>query len=391
MAANFPEDVAEKCQGGECEETTGLSYCVAERRKLCESCATKKGFAIQTRKEKIQWYCEEHNELPIQVFCGACCHMPRGPHLGCNTCGILSENRQICVWEDVKKAISARKKEMEDYHSTLSQYKTNVDEALENSAKTMKDGDEYLTSVISDINALFGKEIEALKEKERTDKLRINEKVDAEVREIEEARRAQLSQVEEEAARQREPFEKRRQELTDRVTIIAEEYRKNMTKLLKQVPAISQTLQANMDTVEQLLEDDKDLLLKQHEVVRSVKEVIQTYSTNSATRERDSRCVLRVKFHKREKKSVLDGRLNGYYERWEQIDTYEVKEREGALSILACLSDNVIVLIKQVHLRSYTGYRYADCLLEFDLGSKEVHTVLEHDKPCCYSIMFLPR
>ena len=381
MAANFPEDVAEKCQGGECEETSGLSYCVEEKRKLCESCATKKGFTIQTRDEKIQWYCEEHDDERIQIFCDARCY--KGPHLGCSTCGFLAENKASCNWEGIKQAIAVRKKEMEGYHCTLAQYKTNLDEALENSAKIMEDGDEHLTLVIADINALFEKDTEALKVKERTDKVIINEKFDAEVKEIEEARRAaQLRQVEEGTARQSELFEQRRRELTDRVTKIAEEYRQNMTELWEQVPAISQTLQTNMDIVEKLLKDAKHLLLKKDEVVRSVKEVIQAYSTNSTARERDSCCVLRVKFHMREKKSVLDGRLNGYYERWEQIDTYEVKEREGALSILACLSDNVIVLIKKVHLRSYTRNRYADCLLEFDLGSKEVHTVLEHDKPC---------
>ena len=285
----------------------------------------------------------------------------------------------LAIGEGIKQAIAVRKKEMEGYHCTLAQYKTNLDEALENSAKIMEDGDEHLTLVIADINALFDKEIEALKVKERTDKVIIDEKFDAEVREIEEARRAQLRQVEEGAVRQSELFEKRRRELTDRVTKIAEEYQKNMTELWEQVPAISQTLQTNMDIVEKLLKDDKDLLLKKNEVVRSAKEVIQAYSTNSTARERDSCSVLRVKFHLREKKSVLDGRLNGYYERWEQIDTYEVKERDGTMSMLECLSDNVIVLIKKVHLRRD---RYADCLLELDLGSKEVHTVLEHDKPC---------
>ena len=98
---------------------------------------------------------------------------------------------------------------MEDYHCTLAQYKTNLDEALENSAKIMEDGHEHLTSVIADINALFEKEIEALKEKERTEKVIINETFDAKVKEIEEARRKQLCQVQEEAARQREPFEKK--------------------------------------------------------------------------------------------------------------------------------------------------------------------------------------
>ena len=380
MAANFPGDVAEKYQGGDCSETSALSYCVAERRKLCESCATKKGFAIQARNEKIQWYCGEHKNKPIEVFCGIGC--PKGPHLGCGTCGILAENMVTCAWEDVKKAISARKKEMEDYHCTLAQYKTNLDESLENSAKIMEDSDDHLTSVITDINALFNKEIEALKEKERTDKERINAQADAEVKEIEEARRAQLSQVQEEAARQREPFEKRRKEFTDRVTIITEEYRKNMTELFEQVPAISQSVQANMEKVEKLFEDDKDLLLKKDEIVRSVKEVIRAYSTNSTARERDSCSVLRVKFHKREKKSLLDGRLNGYYERWKHIDTYEIKYHACTVSILECLSDNVIVLRKRVDRSRKMNKRLSDCILELNLDSKEVHTVVEHEKPC---------
>ena len=368
----FPEGVAEKCQGGECEETSGLSYCVAERRKLCESCATKKGFTIKARDEKIQWYCEEHDER-IKIFCSVLWHVDtKGPHLGCGICAVLSENKSTCQWEDVNKAISARKKEMEDYHCTLAQYKTNLDEALENPAKIIEDGNEHLTLVIADINALFEKEIEALKVKERTDKLRINEKVDAEVKEIEEARRKQLRQVEEEAAKRSGLFEKRRRELTDRVTEIAEEYRNNMTKLFEQVPEISQTLQENMEKVENLLEDDEDVLLKKDEVVRSVKEVIQAYSSNSTARERDSCSVLRVKFHKREKKSVLDGRLNGYYERWKHIDTCEVK---GAyeMSILECLSDSVIVLRMG---------NYSNCLLELNLDSKEVHTVIGHDNSC---------
>ena len=373
MAANFPEDVAEKCQGGECAETSGLFYCVAERRKLCKSCATKKGFTIQTRNEKIQWYCEEHDDR-IKMFCGIGCR--KGPHLGCSTCGFLAESKASCNWEGVKQAIAVRKKEMEGYHCTLAQYKTNLDEALENSTKIMEDGDEHLTSVITDINALFDKNIEALKEKEQIDKERINAQADAEVKEIEEARRKQLCQVQEEAARQREPFEERRQELTDRVTVIAEEYRKNMTERFKEVPEISQTLQANMDIVEKHLEDDKDLLLKKGEVVRSVKEVIQAYSTNSTARERDSCSVLRVKFHTRENKSVLDGRLNGYYERWEHIDTYEVKYQAYEMKTLECLNDNVVVLRSGVYER---------CLLELNLDSKEVHTVLELDKP--YSIL----
>ena len=367
----MPEDVAEKCQGGECEETSGLSYCVAERRKLCESCATKKGFAIQARNEKKQWDCEEHDE-PIKIFCGVLYHVDtKGPHLGCGICAVLSQNKHNCQWEDVNKAISARKKEMEDSHCTLAQYKTNLDDALENSTKTMEDGDEYLTSVITDINALFGKETEALNEKERTDKLRINEKVDAEVKEIEETRRKQLRQVEEEAAKRSELFEKRRRELTDRVTEIAEKYQKNMTNLFEQVPEISQTLQESMEKVEKLLEDDKNLLLKKEEVVCSLKEIIQAYSTNSTARERDSCSVLRVKFHMREKRSVLDGRLNGYYERWKHIDTYELKERSFEMSILECLSDSVIVL-----------RRYSNCLLELNLDSKEVHTVIGPHKSC---------
>ena len=242
----------------------------------------------------------------------------------------------------------------------------------------METGDEHLTSVIADINVLFDKEIETLKEKELTDKVIINEKFDAEVKEIEEAKRAQLRQVEEGAARQSELFEKRRRELTDRITKIAEEYRKNMTELWEQVPAISQTLQANMDIVEKLLEDDKDLLFKKDEVVRSVKEVIQAHSTNSTARERDYCSVLRVKFHMREKKSVLDGRLNGYYERWKHIDTCEVKERKfhSEMSILECISDNVIVLRKRVSRGSPMDAKIFESILELNLDSKEVHTVV---------------
>ena len=380
MAANFSEGVAEKCQGGECEETSGLSYCVAERRKLCESCATKKGFAIQTRKDKIQWYCKEHDER-IKVFCNVRYHVDTtGPHLGCSTCGLLSKNKSVCNWEGVKQAIAVRKKEVEDYHCTLTQYKTNLDEAMENSAKIMEDGDDHLTSVIADINALFDKEIEAVTEKERTDSVIRNEKFDAEVNEIEEARRKQLLQVQEEAVRQRETFEKRRKELTNRVTEMAEKYRQNMTELFEQGAEISQTLQANIEKVEKLLEDDKDLLLKKDEVVHTVKEVIQAYSSNSIARERDSCSVLRVKFHMREKKSALDGRLNCYYERWKHIDTYEVKER--AFEILECLNDNVIVLRKRVRRGGGKEGKFYDSVQELNLDSKEVHTVIQHEKPC---------
>eukprot|EP00057_Strongylocentrotus_purpuratus_P009735 XP_011664209.1 PREDICTED: uncharacterized protein LOC105438280 [Strongylocentrotus purpuratus] len=323
MAANFSsaEDV---CEGENCQSITDVTYCVKEKKKLCNDCASKEGCIGKARRGRLNLYCEMHDE-EIKLYCKT-----HGVAVCC-LCAII-DHQQPCVHQDIESAIIENKE-------TLNALKEKAKDKLklcrvygDQIHQCRKDTDIHLQALKDEVDSAINEAIQTEKDKEKEDAAKINQEIDEKkqkfkeeirkinekIRKIDEEKETRLELNRANTKRRREPIDNKQHGLHTDITNIAEEKERKIGELEKSMQDDTKTTETTIQTLDTVLKGDKNIVKDGHHVKTSVSDELKK-PLNEGDVKQITGAISGVRFVKGAGREKYDGRIDGYDGEWKQI------------------------------------------------------------------------
>eukprot|EP00057_Strongylocentrotus_purpuratus_P029150 XP_011683624.1 PREDICTED: uncharacterized protein LOC105447371 [Strongylocentrotus purpuratus] len=299
MAANFSsaEDI---CEGENCQSITYVTYSVKEKKKLCHDCASKEG----------------------------------------------------CIEKDIEGAIMENKGKL---NTLKEKAKDKLKLCLvhgDQIRQCRKDTDIHLQALADEVDSVINKAIQTDTDREKEDAAKINQEFDEKnkklqekIRKNDEEREKRLKLNRTNAEKRREPINNKKHGLQTDILKIAEQKEKKIVELEKTWQDNTKTTENTVQTLDAVLEDDKNVVKDGHHVNTSVSDKLKK-PLHEGEVEQITGTISGVRFVKGAGRKKYDGRIDWNDGKWKLIDTINVKDKIRSPAIVGCTDEcNVNALI----------------------------------------------
>nr|XP_054767219.1 LOW QUALITY PROTEIN: uncharacterized protein LOC129274432 [Lytechinus pictus] len=375
MASKFSSDEeGTVCEEADCESITDVTFYVKEKKKLCHDCALKKECIGIARRGVPNLFCEKHEKV-MDLYCKT-----HGKVL-CLSCAMIDHHEKPCVRQDIEDALRENKaklnilqKAMMDKLELLRVYGIEIHQG-----KHVPD--EHLKTIQNEVNSKIEEEIERDRAKEREDADKIDEEIDGENEQHQEEIRKLQNKINQNNAKREQRHndnrlnaEKRRKPIIDKQRILQNDIQKIVQEIDRKIGELDKSLNDDTksaekakETLDRILEDDKNIVIDGHRVHASVSEELKKQLNEGEVKE-INRVVSGVKFVKGVGREKYDGRIDGYDGEWKLIDTINVKDKITYPRIVGCIDEDK-VMIKDALIGELHTYM-------LDLNSKTTQRVI---------------
>eukprot|EP00057_Strongylocentrotus_purpuratus_P022617 XP_011677091.1 PREDICTED: uncharacterized protein LOC105444486 [Strongylocentrotus purpuratus] len=337
------------CEGDECEANAYLTFYVKEKKNLCLDCASKKECIGKARQGGPNLYCEKHGK-DIDLYCKT-----HGVAL-CISCVVIDHHEKPCVRQDIEDAIMENK-------AKLNILKEKAIEKLKlcrvhgkHIRECRQTADEHLQSIKDEVDSVIEKAIARDKVREQEDAAKIDQEIDGknkklqekiqkiqvEIRKNNEEREKRREENNANAEKRQEPINYKRCKLHADIQNIAQEIKRKIGEEEKSWQDDTKTTEKTKETLDSVLEDDKNIVKDGHRVNTSVSDKLKKPLNEDEVKE-INRVVSGVRFVKGAGREMMyDGRIDGY--EWKLIDTINVRDKITYPYIVGCIDEcNVII------------------------------------------------
>ncbi|XP_041478896.1 uncharacterized protein LOC121426605 [Lytechinus variegatus] len=361
------------CEEADCESITDVTYVVKEKKKLCHDCALKKECIGIARRGVPNLFCEKHEKI-MDMYCKT-----HGEVL-CLSCAMIDHHEKPCVRQDIEDALRENKAKLSSLHKAVMDRL----ELLRVYGIEIHQGkqvpDEHLKTIQNDVDSEIEEEIERDRAKEKEDADKIDKEVDGENEQHQEEIRKLQDKINQNNAKREERHnenrlnaEKRRKQIIDKHRIlqndiqnIAQEIERKIGELEKSWQDDTKSAEKAKETLDRILEDDKNIVIDGHRVSASVSEELKKQLNEGEVKE-INRVVSGVRFVKGVGREKYDGRIDGYDGEWKLIDTINVRDKITFPRIVGCIDKDKVIITDW----TLNGYTYM-----LDLNSKTTQRVI---------------
>nr|XP_054767242.1 uncharacterized protein LOC129274456 [Lytechinus pictus] len=377
MASKFSSVVeGTVCEEADCESITDVTFYVKEKKKLCHDCALKKECIGIARRGVPNLLCEKHEKV-MDMYCKT-----HGEVL-CLSCAMIDHHEKPCVRQDIEDALRENKaklsilqKAMMDKLELLRVYGIEIHQGKQVP-------DEHLKTIQNEVNSEIKKEIERDRAKEKEDADKIDKEVDGENEQHQEGIRKLQDKINQNNAKREERHnenrlnaEKRRKPIIDKqrrlqndIQNIVQEIDRKIGELEKSWQDDTKSAEKAKQTLDRIIEDDKNIVIDGHRVHASVSEELKKQLNEGEIKE-INRVVSGVRFVKGVGREKYDGRIDGYDGEWKLIDTINVTDKITLPCIVGCIDEDK-VMIRDALISERHTYMYM-----LDLNSKTTQRVI---------------
>nr|XP_054767231.1 uncharacterized protein LOC129274445 [Lytechinus pictus] len=379
MASEFSSVVeGAACEEADCESITDVTFYVKEKKKLCHDCALKKECIGIVRRGVPNLLCQEHDEL-IRLYC-------RTHNVAiCYSCASIDHRQKQCVQEDIMIAL---KKNREDL-SILKNRAIDKSEhcrVYENEIhKTKQAKDEHLQNIQNDVDSEIENAIERDRAREKEDADEINKKIDGENEQLQKEIRKLQDKIQENnekreklhkenrsnAEKRRKPINNKQRDLHADIQNIAQELERKIGELEKSWQDDTKSAEKAKETLDRILEDDKNIVIDGHRVHASVSEELKKQLNEGEVKE-INRVVSGVRFVKGAGREKYDGRIDGYDGEWKLIDTINIRDKITVPRIVGCIDKDKVMITDALIGGTHTYM--------LDLNSKTTQRVISNSE-----------
>ncbi|XP_041477887.1 uncharacterized protein LOC121425869 [Lytechinus variegatus] len=338
------------CEEAHCESITDVTFYVKEKKKLCHDCALKKECIGIVRRGEPNLFCQEHNES-IRLYC-------RTHNVAlCYPCALTDHRQQQCVHEDIMIALKKNREDLSILKNRAID-KSEICRIYGNEIhKTRQAKDQHLQGIQNDVDSEIENEIERETAREREDADKIDKEIDGENEQLQEEIRKLQDKIEKNNEKREKRHEenrlnaeKRRQPITDKQHImhadiqkIAQEIERKIGELEKSWQDDTKSAEKAKETLDRILEDDKNIVIDGHRVSASVSEELKKQLKEGEVKE-INRVVSGVRFVKGVGREKYDGRIDGYDGEWKLIDTINVTDKIMYPWIVGCIDEDKVMI-----------------------------------------------
>ncbi|XP_041479279.1 uncharacterized protein LOC121426934 [Lytechinus variegatus] len=338
------------CEEADCESSADVTFYVKEKKKLCHDCALKKECIGTARRGVPNLFCKEHDEL-IRLYC-------RTHNVAlCYSDAFTAHHEKPCVRLTIEDALRENKakltilqKAVMDKLELLRVYGIEI-----HHCKQVPD--EHLKTIQNEVNSEIGEEIERDRAKEKEDADKIDMEVDGEneqhqtdIRKLQDKINQNNAKREERHNENRLNAEMRRKPIIDKLRIlqkdiqnIDQEIERKIGELEKSWQDDTRSAEKAKETLDRLLEDDKNIVIDGHRVIASVSEGLKKQLNEGEVKEMN-RVVSGVRFVKGVEREKYDGRIDGYDGEWKLIDTINVTDKIKYPGIVGCIDEEKVIV-----------------------------------------------
>ncbi|XP_041479307.1 uncharacterized protein LOC121426955 [Lytechinus variegatus] len=360
------------CEEADCESITDVTFYVKEKKKLCHDCALKKDCIGIARRGVPNLFCEKHEKI-MDMYCKT-----HGEVL-CLSCAMIDHHEKPCVRQDIEDALRENKAKLSNLHKAV----MDKLELLRVYGIEIHQGkqvpDEHLKTIQNDVDSEIEEEIERDRAKEKEDADLIDKEVDGENEQHQEEIRKLQDKIDQNNAKREERHnenrlnaEKRRKPIIDKQRIlqndiqnIAQEIERKIEELEKSWQDDTKSAEKAKETLDRILEDDKNIVIDGHRVHASVSEELKKQLNEGEVKE-INRVVSGVRFVKGVGREKYDGRIDGYDGEWKLIDT--IRDKIKYPHIAGCMDEDKVMITD-----SNTGGTHTYML---DLNSRTTQRVI---------------
>nr|XP_054767239.1 uncharacterized protein LOC129274453 [Lytechinus pictus] len=374
MASKFSSVEGSVCEEADCESLTDVTFYVKEKKKLCHDCALKKECIGIARRGVPNLFCEKHEKI-MDMYCKT-----HGKVL-CLSCAMIDHHEKPCVRQDIEDALRENKTKL----SILQKAIMDKLELLRVYGIKIHQGkqvpDEHLKTIQNDVYSEIEHAIERnrVKEKENADK--IDEEVDGENEQLQKEIRKLQDKINQNNVKREDRHnenrlnaEKRRKPIIDKQRILQNDIRKIAQEIDRKIGELEKSWQDDTksakkakETLDRILEDDKNVVIDGHRVHASVSEELKKQLNEGEVKE-INRIVSGVRFVKGVGREKYDGRIDGYDGEWKLIDTIYVRDKIRYPFIVGCIDEYKVMITDAL-----IGERHTYML---DLNSKTTQRVI---------------
>ncbi|XP_063964925.1 uncharacterized protein LOC129274428 [Lytechinus pictus] len=338
------------CEEADCESITDVTFYVKEKKKLCHDCALKKECIGIARRGVPNLFCEKHEKV-MDMYCKT-----HGEVL-CLSCAMIDHHEKHCVRQDIEDALRENKaklnilqKAMMDKLELLRVYGIEIHQG-----KHVPD--EHLKTIQNEVDSEIEEEIERDRAKEKEDADKIDEEIDGENEQHQEEIRKLQNKINQNNAKREQRHndnrlnaEKRRKPIIDKQRIlqfdiqnIAQEIERKIRELEKSLKDDTKSAEKAKETLDRILEDDKNIVIDGHRVNASVSEELEKQLNGGEVKE-INRVVSSVRFVKGVGREKYDGRIDGYDGEWKLIDTINVTDKITYPHIVGYIDEDKVMI-----------------------------------------------
>ncbi|XP_041478689.1 uncharacterized protein LOC121426450 [Lytechinus variegatus] len=351
MASEFSSLVeGAVCEEAECKSVTDVTFYVKEKKKLCHDCALKKECIGIVRRGVPNLLCKEHDEL-IRLYC-------RTHNVAlCYSCASIDHRQQQCVQEDIMIALKKNREDLSILKNRASD-KSELCRIYGNEIhKTRQAKDEHLQTIQRGVDSEIEIAIERDTAREKEDADKIDKEIDGENEQLQKEIRKLKDKIEKNNEKRekrheenRSIAEKRRKPITDKQRILHGDIQKIAQEIERKIGELEKSWQDDIksaekakETLDRILEDDKNIVIDGHRVHASVSEELKKQLNEGEVKE-INRVVSGVRFVKGVGREKYDGRIDGYDGEWKLIDTINVRDKITFPYIVGCIDEDKVMI-----------------------------------------------
>ncbi|XP_063956726.1 uncharacterized protein LOC135154475 [Lytechinus pictus] len=378
MAANFSTD--QQCEGKDCQSITDVTYYVEEKKRLCDDCASEERCIKRVKRGETNIYCEEHDEK-VKLYCKT-----HGVPL-CYSCAMI-KHPQPCVQQDINDAIkeSGARLTVLREKATGKSKKSRV--CLDKIKQCTKDTDTHLQALKYEVNSTIKEGINIDKAKEKVEADKINQefddqnqvlqeeimKINEKIRKNNEEREKQLELIHTNAQIRQRHIDNKKIGLHRDIDNIVKEKDGKIRELMESLQDDTKTIENAIQTIDTVLEDDKNIVKDGHSVNMSVIDKLKKPLYKNDVKQITDR-ISCVRFMKGVGREKYDGRIGGYDGEWILSDTISVKDKFTSPIIVGCIDECNVIITDRV-----SGSRHTYML---DINTKHIQRVITGTDTSC--------
>nr|XP_054767241.1 uncharacterized protein LOC129274455 [Lytechinus pictus] len=375
MASKFSSDEeGTVCEEADCESITDVTFYVKEKKKLCHDCALKKKCIGIARRGVPNLFCEKHEKV-MDMYCKT-----HGKVL-CLSCAMIDHHEKPCVRQDIEDALRENKAKL----TILQKAVMDKLELLRVYGIEIHQGkhvpDKHLKTIQNEVDSEIEEEIERDRAKEKEDADKIDEEIDGENEQHQEEIRKLQDKINQNNKKREERHndnrlnaDKRRKPIIDKQRILQNDIQKIVQEIDRKIGELEKSWKDNTksaekakETLDRLLEDDKNIVIDGHRVHASVSEELKKQLNEGEVKE-INRAVSGVRFVKGVGREKYDGRIDGYDGEWKLIDTINVRDKITVPWIVGCIDEDKVMITDAL---TGEGHTYM-----LDLNSKTTQRVI---------------
>nr|XP_054770565.1 uncharacterized protein LOC129278411 [Lytechinus pictus] len=208
----------DECGNDDGDETQG--YKVVEQRHLCPTCARNLASAIlaDAAHRSVKWPCPQHARKEVELLCSEC------KVAVCPTCALTSHHGHRM--QDIEKFFIEKKKAMERDVEKISAKQVEMQSFRNKVECCSQKIDDHLEDIRAKISVTFQTKSQDQKERRDVQLVRINTEAEELIRQINEKRKMELAEMNEEYNNEHETLVKDRDGVLAELNIISDKLKK---------------------------------------------------------------------------------------------------------------------------------------------------------------------